>query len=34
MAEPRGTSPRPPIFLFLLIAALIGGVVARCFHWD
>ena len=29
MAEPRGTSPRPPIFLFLLIAALIGGVVAR-----
>ncbi len=29
MTEPRGTSPRPPIFLFLLVAALIGGVVAR-----
>ena len=32
MADPRGTSPRIPflqLFLFLLLAALIGGVVAR-----
>lgn len=29
MVEPRGTSSRPSLFVFLLIAALIGGVVAR-----